>query len=281
MAVSQKVATRISTELKRYQSILAKALQRDISESDTVVIIADMLSDVLGYDKYQHVTTEFAIRGTYVDLAVRTENQIRFLIEAKAIGIDLNDSHIKQAVDYAANEGIDWVVLTNGVHWRIYKVQFSKPIDKTLLCDIDILNVSARSEDVIECFGCLSREGFSKSAMGDLLQQKQVTSKFAIAAILLSDSVIEHLRRDIRRLSGIRIDENYLKSMLQNEIIKRELIDGDEAAAATSTVRKMQRALARERRRADETESTPAANSVSATLNPQAMVTNSTIPHEP
>ncbi len=251
MAVSQKVATRISTELKRYQSILQKAQQRDISESDTVVIIGDMLSDVLGYDKYQHVTTEFAIRGTYVDLAVRTDNQIRFLIEAKAIGIELNDNHIKQAVDYAANQGIDWVVLSNGAHWRIYKVQFSKPIDKILLCDLDVLTANPRSEEVVECLGCLSREGFSKSSMSDLLQQKQVTSKFTIAAVLLTDSVIEHLRRDIRRLSGIRIEPDYLKDTLQNEIIKRELIEGEEATAAAATVKKMQRALARERKRAD------------------------------
>jgi hypothetical protein len=252
MPVSQKVASRISTELKRYQSILQKAQQRDISESDTVVIIADMLSDVLGYDKYQHVTTEFAIRGTYVDLAVRTDNQIRFLIEAKAIGIELNDSHIKQAVDYAANQGIDWVVLSNGAHWRIYKVQFSKPIDKTLLCDINVLTANPRSDEVIECLGCLSREGFSKSTMSELLQQKQVTSKFSIAAILLTDSVIEHLRRDIRRLSGIRVDEEYLKNTLQNEIIKRELIEGEEATSAATTVKKMQRALARERKRSDD-----------------------------
>lgn len=281
MAVSQKVATRISTELKRYQSILAKALQRDISESDTVVIIGDMLSDVLGYDKYQHVTTEFAIRGTYVDLAVRTENQIRFLIEAKAIGIDLNDSHIKQAVDYAANEGIDWAVLTNGVHWRIYKVQFSKPIDKTLLCDIDILNVSPRSEEVIECLGCLSREGFSKSAMGDLLQQKQVTSKFAIAAIMLSESVIEHLRRDIRRLSGIRVEADYLKNTLQNEIIKRELIEGDEAVSAASTVKKMQRALARERKRAGEESGSSPEKPVAETTNTPPQNPGSSIQAEP
>jgi len=251
MPVSSKVATRISSELKRYQSILQKAQQRDISESDTVVIIGDMLSDVLGYDKYQHVTTEFAIRGTYVDLAVRTDNQIRFLIEAKAIGIELNDAHIKQAVDYAANQGIDWVVLTNGAHWRIYKVQFTKPIDKTLLCDINVLTANPRSEEVIECLGCLSREGFSKSSMSDLLQQKQVTSKFTIAAILLTDSVVEHLRRDIRRLSGIRVEPDYLKDLLKNEIVKRELIEGDEAAAAASTVKKMQRALAREKRRTD------------------------------
>ncbi len=253
MPVSSKVAARISTELKRYQSILQKAQQRDISESDTVVIIGDMLSDVLGYDKYQHVTTEFAIRGTYVDLAVRTDNQIRFLIEAKAIGIELNDAHIKQAVDYAANHGVDWVVLTNGAHWRIYKVQFTKPIDKTLLCDINILTTNPRGEEVVECLGCLSREGFSKSSMSDLLQQKQVTSKFTIAAIMLTDSVVGHLRRDIRRLSGIRVEPDYLKDLLKNEIVKRELIEGDDAVAATSTVKKMQRALARERKRTDET----------------------------
>lgn len=252
MPVSSKVAARISTELKRYQSILQKAQQRDISESDTVVIIGDMLSDVLGYDKYQHVTTEFAIRGTYVDLAVRTDNQIRFLIEAKAIGIELNDAHIKQAVDYAANQGIDWVVLTNGAHWRIYKVQFTKPIDKTLLCDINVLTANPRSEEVVECLGCLSREGFSKSSMSDLLQQKQVTSKFTIASIMLTDSVVEHLRRDIRRLSGIRVEPDYLKDLLKNEIIKRELIEGDEAGAAASTIKKMQRALARERKRVEE-----------------------------
>jgi hypothetical protein len=281
MAVSPKVATRISTELKRYQSILQKAQQRDISESDTVVIIGDMLSDVLGYDKYQHVTTEFAIRGTYVDLAVRTDNQIRFLIEAKAIGIELNDSHIMQAVDYAANQGIDWVVLSNGAHWRIYKVQFTKPIDKILICDINALTANPRSEEVVECLGCLSREGFSKSAMSELLQQKQVTSKFTIAAVLLTDSVIEHLRRDIRRLSGIRVEPDYLKDTLQNEIIKRELIEGDDATAALATVKKMQRALARERKKADEEEDTTLNSDAPASGGASNSVTSSGIPLEP
>ena len=103
MAISQKVEARISTELKRYQSILASAKQRDVSESDTVVIIADMLHDIFGYDKYQHVTTEHAIRGTYVDLAVVVDETIRFLIEVKAVGLELKDGHVKQAIDYGAN----------------------------------------------------------------------------------------------------------------------------------------------------------------------------------
>jgi hypothetical protein len=57
----------------------------DVSESDTVVIIVDMLADVLGYKKYSEITTEHSVRGTYVDLAVKVGNDVQFLIEAKAI----------------------------------------------------------------------------------------------------------------------------------------------------------------------------------------------------
>jgi hypothetical protein len=115
MAIPKKVSDRISLNLKRFQAILSDAKSRDISESDTVVILGDMLAELLGYKKYTEITTEFAIRGTYVDLAVKVGNDVRFLIEAKAINVDLKDNHIKQAIDYGANHGIEWVALTNGV----------------------------------------------------------------------------------------------------------------------------------------------------------------------
>jgi hypothetical protein len=99
MATPKKALDRIAANLKRYQSILSAAKTRDVSESDTCVIVADMLADLLGYDKYAEVTTEFAIRGTFVDLAVKVDGQVRFLIEVKAIGVDLKDGHVKQAID--------------------------------------------------------------------------------------------------------------------------------------------------------------------------------------
>jgi hypothetical protein len=58
MAVSAKIEARIATQLKKYQPILEQAKQRDISESDTCLIICDLLSDVLGYKKFDHITTE-------------------------------------------------------------------------------------------------------------------------------------------------------------------------------------------------------------------------------
>jgi len=246
MAVSTKVATRIATQVKRYQAILNEIKKRDISEADTVTVVNDILADVAGYDKYHEVTSQYAIRGTYVDLAVKVDDVIRFLIEVKAVGIDLKDGHVKQAIDYAANEGIEWVVLTNGISWRVYKVHFAQPIEKILVCEIDLISQSAKSDEVLECFGNLSKEGFSKGTMADLLHQKQVTNKFTVAALLLCDDMLDQLRKEIRRLgSGIRVDVDYLKAMLSSDIIKRELIDSDEARVAAQNLRRLQRGVAR------------------------------------
>jgi hypothetical protein len=246
--LSAKVSARITTQLKKYQSILASLQKRDVSEADTVTVINDMLAEICGYDKYLHITSQYAIRGTYVDLAVKVDEEIRFLIEVKAIGIELKDAHVKQAIDYAANEGIEWVVLTNGAQWRVYKVHFGQPIEKILVCELDAIGTSARSPDALECFGNLSREGFSKGSMAEFLLQKQVTNKFTVAAVLQTDFILEVLRREIRRMSsGVKVEVDYLRSLLREEVLKRDLVDGDEAKAALQNIRRLQRAATRKK----------------------------------
>ena len=268
MAVSKKVTDRITTQLKRYQGVLADAKNRDISESDTVVIIGDLLADAFGYKKYTEITTEFAIRGTYVDLAVKVGEDIRFLVEAKAIGVGLKEKHVKQAIDYAANHGIEWVVLTNGISWRVYKVHFRQPIDKSLVFDLDLLQASPRSPQIAECFGNLSREGFTKSSMTALFQQQQVTSKFSLAAIMLSETMLGALRREIRRLFDIRIEEDALRLVLETDVLKREMVESDEAKQAADLIRKTARAAARAKARTSE-ESEPVALSATKLEAPQ------------
>lgn len=233
MAISKKVSDRLAQQLKKYQSILSDAKDRDISESDTVVIIADMLADLLGYKKYVEITTEFAIRGTYVDLAVKVGADVRFLLEAKSIGQTLKDNHVKQAIDYGANHGIEWIILTNGVVWQVYKIHFRQPIDKSLIFEIDLLQTSAKNTQFIECFGNLSREGFTQSSMTTFFQQQQATSKFSIAALLTSEPMLQALRKELRKVSSsIKIEDDQIVRILQNEVLKRETVDGDEAKQA-------------------------------------------------
>ncbi len=238
MALSKRVAERIVSQLKRYQGILIEAKNRDISESDTVQIIADMLADVLGYKKYIEITTEHAIRGTYVDLAVKVGEEIRFLIECKAIGATLKEAYVKQTIDYGANQGIEWVILSNGAIWQIYKIHFKQPVEKTLICEVDLLKTSPKNQQLIDCFGNLCREGFTLTTMATFYQQQQITSKFALAAILLSPPMLSAIRKEIRRISpSIKVDEELLKTTLQNEVLKRELVDGEDAKQASDLMK--------------------------------------------
>lgn len=243
MAISKRVTERIIQQLKRYQGLLTEAKDRDISESDTVAIIADMIADVLGYKKYIEITTEYSIRGTYVDLAVKVGEEIRFLVEAKAIGAALKEAYVKQAIDYGSNLGIEWIILSNGVIWQIYKIHFKQPVEKTLIYEIDLLKASHKNQQLLECMGNLSREGFTKSSMATFCQQRQITSKFSLAAILTSPTMLTALRKEIRRISpGVKIEEELLKMTLQNDVLKREVVESEEAKQASELLKKAIRA---------------------------------------
>ncbi len=90
-AIPKRVNDRLSKNVRKFKRVLSTASDRDINESDTVSIITDMLEEVFGWDKYEEVTSEFSIRGTYCDLAVKLDGDLEYLIEAKAIGTDLNE----------------------------------------------------------------------------------------------------------------------------------------------------------------------------------------------
>jgi hypothetical protein len=237
--IPKKVAERLVAGIKRYQPILSAARSRDVGEADTVTIIKDMLADVFGYDKYSDVTSEHSIRGTYCDLAIKIETQLQTLIEVKAIGLDLKDQHVKQAIDYAANQGVDWVLLTNGITWRIYRLIFAKPIDQELVLEIDFCTLSARSESDVQLLYLWCKEGWQRSVLGEYHTQRQALSRFFVGAMLQTDTVLDVIRRELRRVSpDVRIDSDQIKSVLVNEVIKREVLEGDKADEARKKVAK-------------------------------------------
>ena len=73
MSIPKKVSERLVSGIKKYQPILTAAKDRDVGETDTVTIIKDMLAEIFGYDKYSELTSEYAIRGTYCDLAIKLD----------------------------------------------------------------------------------------------------------------------------------------------------------------------------------------------------------------
>lgn len=235
--VPKKVYERLVAGIKQFQPILASAKSRDINEADTVTIIKDMLADVFGYDKYSEVTSEFAIRGNYCDLATKLNGATATLIEVKAIGLVLKDQHVKQAVDYAANQGVDWVLLTNGMIWRVYRIQFTKPIEQELVIDVDFSCLNHKSERDIEILYLWCKEGWVRSVLGDYHSHKQALSRYVLGAIVLTDPILDVIRRELRRLSpDARIDTDEIKTVLVSDVLKREILEGEKADEAKKKI---------------------------------------------
>jgi hypothetical protein len=235
--VPKRVAERLVDGIKRFQPILDSAKARDIGEADTVTIVKDMLAEVFGYDKFAELTSEYAIRGTYCDLAIKLDSKLTTLIEVKPVGSDLKEPQVKQAVDYAANLGIDWVLLTNGVRWCVYHVTFTRPIGQELVVDIDFSALNPRADGDVEAIYLWCKEGWQRSALGEYAEHKRALNRFLLGAIVRSDPVLEVVRRELRRMSpDVRIDAEQIHTVLVNEVLKREVTDGDKAEDARKKI---------------------------------------------
>lgn len=246
MKIAKKVQDRLIAGLRRYQPIVRKLAERDISEADTVTVIKDMLSDIFGYDKYHELTSEQQIRGTFCDLAIRVEGKVHYLAEVKSAGTSLNDNHLRQAVNYGAHHGIEWIILTNGVIWKIYRIRFSQPIDWDEVYVFDMGALSSRSADDLGKLAMLCREHITTDALQAFHKQAQILNRYVLAELLLSDNVVGSLRKELRRLfDGLKVSDDELRVMLTNDVVKRDTLDGEAPKAAKTLVKKAVSSIAR------------------------------------
>lgn len=285
MKVSKRFLDRARKHLRKYQKAFAEARSRDVGESDTCVIISDFLADVLGYDKYGDITTEFAIRSTFCDLAIKTNGRLQFLIEVKSVGTELKDNHARQATDYAANQGVDWVLLTNGAQWKAYKLRFEKPIQADEVFVIDLLSPDARPNQLLEKLYLISKEAGGGSAMESFYRQQEAKSRYVVGQLLLSEPVLTTVRRELRRLfPEVRATTGELDELLRAEVLKRDILEGERALAAEKSIRKGTRRRLREKTGADDQPSGgvvapgAAAPIAPATLSPVPSTAGSSVP---
>ena len=241
-AIPAKVQKRLIEAVKRFKPIVAKARDTDINESDTVTIISDILSEVFGYDKYSEITSEFAIKKTYCDLAIKLDGRICLLIEAKAAGLNLKEQHMKQAVDYGSNSGVEWVILTNSVHWMVYKIIFGKPVVSELVYEFDFTQINTKKDSDLQLLFYLTKESMSKSdkaPLDEFRSHKQVLNKFVISQVLMSDPVLDGIRKTIKKISPDAKGTNEeIQRIIADEIIKRDVLDDEKTTAAKRMVTK-------------------------------------------
>ncbi len=239
MNIPLKVSERLAEGLKKFQPIIKNAKARDINESDTVTIVGGILNDIFGFDQWTEITSEFKIQSTYCDLAIKIDGKIKFLIEVKAINKDLSTQHISQAVNYGANAGADWVILTNGSNWRIYKIIFGRPVANELVYEFNLLEMSSKKTADMQSLFMVTKESLTKSFLEDYHNKKNALSKFSIGHILTTEPVLDCIRKSLKKMNPeIKIDNENIQEVLQNDVIKREIFEGEKSDEAKKKIMK-------------------------------------------
>jgi len=194
------VQSEIRTALRRYTKLFADAARDGIQEADTVTRLIRFFEDVLGYDPFDEITREHAVKSTYVDLALTIDGQVKLLVEAKAAGSSLREAYTQQAQNYAANLGVPWVLLTNGCQFILYRVELEGAIETWGLFDINIVD-----GDPTESAKMLALIHRKAMARGKELEEFWHYTKSLAPEVLLkalcAESVIRAIRKELRNLT--------------------------------------------------------------------------------
>lgn len=238
MAVYQdKAKERIKKGLRRMNGVVERAIRDDYKEADTRKIVSDVLCEYLGWDKYANLTAEQMIGSRFADYVVKKDGEQLFVVEVKQIGLKLKETHLNQARLYAIDEGIDWIILTNGDEWQAYhtaledKVPVTKHVFTVRLSDPDL-----KPAEKAELFYLFSEEANRKKEIDGYYYRRVALSGENLADHILSDDVINKLRISIKNSTGQRLDNSEIAIALLNRLFLPEKITEDHRKA----IRKME-----------------------------------------
>jgi len=214
---------RVRAAIRRFSRPLADLVERDANEGDTRLIVTDFLCDGLGYDKYEDLTTEYQVRGEFADYGIRVDRQLIAFIEVKRCTQKLGARHLRQVQAYAVNEGVEWMILTNGQVWQAWHLTGGLPVVVDLTLDVDLLGDSsavAKSDALFH----LAKESIKHRRLDELWQAKAATSPRSIVSVLQSESVIDAVRKELRRRTSYNGSADELSTILNEDVIRTELV---------------------------------------------------------
>lgn len=199
------MAIDIKRPLRKLLPCLLEARPANLNEADTVQRIIRVLENVLGYDVLADVSREAQVKNKYVDIAIKVDGVVRLLIEAKSAGTVLRERHIEQAQSYASRHNLPWVLLTNGIDWRLFHLTFEEGIEYQEAFAVD-LSATDRLDDAFAKLGLLHKQAIRRGELEQFWRTTHALGPASIARGLFHEDALNVVRRLIRKHEGMLID---------------------------------------------------------------------------
>lgn len=190
---------------------------KELDESGTRIMINTFLSEVLGYLQIEEIKTEYMIRGTYADYVIQTKGIRHFLVEVKAFSLSLSENHLRQAINYGANEGIEYAMLTNGKQFDFYKIIFSKPIESEKIFTID-LSEGLHLKQAVEFLQFLHKDAINNNGLELLWNKTLALEPKNIAGLLYAPAIINFLKKSLKEKYKRQFSDEEIETSLKKII---------------------------------------------------------------
>ncbi len=215
------------------RSMVEASAKADSNEAETRKRIDHIFEALMGYDRFKHITEEYAIHTTgdtvHCDIAIQLSHEEsskpEMLIEVKRVNIDLSPKHLKQAASYAIDIGCEWILLTNSKEWRLYHITFGQPPQTKLIESWNLLN-----DDLLvlaKKFEIVSYKNVRKQGLDKLWEKRNVlTTNNMLKAILAEDSIKLYQRR-IKKATEITVSPEDIVSSFRHLLNEAALSEMD------------------------------------------------------
>ncbi|WP_297540877.1 type I restriction enzyme HsdR N-terminal domain-containing protein [Amycolatopsis sp.] len=214
---------RVKVAVRRFAKPLADLVERDANEGDTRLLVTDFLCEGLGYDKYEDLTTEYQVKSDFADYGVRIDRQMVAFIEVKRCTQKLGIRHLRQVQMYAVNEGVEWMVLTNGQVWQVWHLTGGLPVVVDIALEVDLLSDATQAVKASSLF-YLSKDAVRRRLLDELWKAKAAIAPRSLAEVLVSDVVIEAVRKEIRRRTAYNSDVEEIERILKADVLRADLL---------------------------------------------------------
>ena len=222
--LSKQKLLKFTQSIKDYKKKFLDKPLGELDESGTRLLINHFLTEMLGYETLSEVKTEYMIKGTYADYVIQIGGKRHFLVEVKALSLNLSANHLRQSINYGAHEGIDFVLLTNGKVFELYKVLFEKPISQELIFSLDFSELS-NLKVIADQLQYLHKDAVLKKGLDVLWDRHSALSPKNLSKLLFSSEVVKFLQKELKKKYSIKFDEVVIESAVKRIAMESVIIE--------------------------------------------------------
>jgi hypothetical protein len=124
---------------------------------------------------------------------------------------------------YAVNEGVEWLILTNGSNWQVYHVTGGLPVIIDLAFDVSILGDMPLAEKTASSStSAWSRSSAARSTSCG--RPNGLARRSPSPGPVVSPAVVDGIRKQLRRTTGQNIETAEITRLLRETVIRPDCL---------------------------------------------------------